>query len=450
LNKIQLKGVSIALAGNGACTFRFTRFTSPFRRTTPMAEGPLSETAMWFRGLGALLLLSLAGPAFAETASSNAATAMAAATSDADASSGTQAAFSLDEHFTTNALDSDLAFSDFYRDLRGSLFHTFKQDKGYLRLGAVFQATSYDRIRIEDDRSLVLLAEAYRHLTGRIELRGTLTWRLASIGDDLRLGDLAIGTRTRSNDFGGALQLGIDLGRGDALILEAGDTVEHYGKARFQENLINPAKIEPDRNRLALGATWRHTDGRLRYGVATSAAFVETEKLGMPPIAYSLADFVLRGEIHYETATGATIEASLGVATLRGAHGIYEETRPVYSLLVKQPIKGGIELRGSLTGSYDLLDSDDPLAGWRQRLELEARFPLGKTAAFGVGVFHQRENNLLLKNTERSNGFYVEADYAVRKKTSLIARADFSECRTSVIDIKKKTLDTFLGFRTKL
>jgi hypothetical protein len=226
--------------------------------------------------------------------------------------------------------------------------------------------------------------------------------------------------------------------------------VEHYGKARFQENLIEPAKIEPDRNRLALGATLRHTDGQLRYGLATSAAFVGTEKIGNPLIAYSLAEYVLRGEFHYETAIGTTVEASLGVAALRGAHGIYERTRPVYSLLVKQTIKGGIELRGSLTGAYDLLDSDDSLAGWRQRLELEAKFPFAETVALGIGVFHQREDNLLLRNTERSNGVYVELAYDIRKNASLVARADFSECKASVVDIRKKTLDTFLGFRTKL
>ena len=400
--------------------------------------------------LGAFLCLLVAAPAFAETASSEAAADIAAATKGATGSSGTQGSISLDEHFTTNALDSDLEFPDFYQDLRGSLFHTFAQDKGYIRLGAAFQTTSYDRIKIENDQSLVLLAEAYRHLTDRLELRGTLTWRVASIGDDLRIADLAIGTRTQSNDFSGALQFGLDLGSGNALILEAGDTVEHYGKARFQENLIEPAKIEPDRNRLALGATWRHTDGKLRYGLAASAAFVGTEKLGNPPIAYSLANYVLRGEFHYEATAGTTLEASLGMATLRGAHGVYERTRPVYSLLVKQPVKGGIELRGSLTGSYDLLDSDDSLAGWRQRLELEAKFPITKTTAFGVGVFRQREDNLLLRNTERSHGVYVELAYGARKNTSLVARADFSECRTSVVDIRKKTLDTFLGFRTKL
>lgn len=405
---------------------------------------------MRIRCVGAILYLLIAGPAYAETASSEAAAEIAAATRNAAGSSATQGAISLDEHFTTNALDSDLEFPDFYQDLRGSLFHTFAQDKGYVRLGAAFQATTYDRIKIENDQSLILLAEAYRHLTDRIELRGTLTWRIASIGDDLRIGDLAIGTRTLSNDFGGALQLGFDLGSGNALILEAGDTVEHYGKARFQQNLIEPAKIEPDRNRLALGATWRHSEGKLRYGLAASAAFVGTEKIGDPPIAYPLANTVLRGEVHYQTGAGTTLEASLGVATLRGAHGIYEETRPVYSLLLKQEIKGGIELRGSLAGSYDLLDSDDPLAGWRQRLEVEAKFAFSDTVAFGVGVFHQREDNLLLRNTERSNGIYVELAYDMRKNTSLVARADFSECRTSVIDIRKKTLDTFLGFRTKL
>jgi hypothetical protein len=162
--------------------------------------------------LGVVVFLWLAGPAHAETASSEAAADIAAATKGASGSSGTQGAVALDEHFTTNALDSDLEFSDFYQDLRGSLFHTFAQDKGYIRLGAAFQAKTYDRIKIENDQSLILLAEAYRRLTNRIELRGTLTWRIASIGDDLRIGDLAIGTRTQSNDFSGALQLGIDLG----------------------------------------------------------------------------------------------------------------------------------------------------------------------------------------------------------------------------------------------
>ncbi len=72
--------------------------------------------------LGVIAVLFLANPALANSGSSRAAAdaALAAAASGAPTDA---AAISLEQHFTTNALDSDLQFSDFYTDLRGSMTH---------------------------------------------------------------------------------------------------------------------------------------------------------------------------------------------------------------------------------------------------------------------------------------------------------------------------------------
>src|SRR6185312_2339453 len=231
----------------------------------------------WFSGLAAILLL--AEPALADPGSIRAAanSALTAATTGKPAN---DASLSLDEHFTSNALDSDLEFSDFYTELRGSLTRVLDFDDGYVRLAAQGDASRYDRISIEDDRSLLLLAEAYRKFGGRYELRGTFAWRTASVGDDFRIADLAIGTRTHSDLFSAAMQFGADLGSGAGLVLTLADTVERYGKARFQEDLIEAAQLEPDRNRLQFSAGIEKKIGRQQLGLSASAETTQVQRLG--------------------------------------------------------------------------------------------------------------------------------------------------------------------------
>jgi hypothetical protein len=78
-------------------------------------------------GLAAILLL--ARPAHADPGSIRAA-ANSALTAAASGKPAHGASLSLDEHFTTNALDSDLEFSDFYTELRGSLTRALDLDDG--------------------------------------------------------------------------------------------------------------------------------------------------------------------------------------------------------------------------------------------------------------------------------------------------------------------------------
>jgi hypothetical protein len=402
----------------------------------------------WFSGLAAILLL--ARPALADPGSIRAA-ANSAVTAAASGKPANGASMSLDQHFTTNALDSDLEFSDFYTELRGSLTRVIDLDDGYVRLSAQGEASRYDEISIEDDRSLLLLAEAYRKFGGRYELRGTVAWRAASIGDNFRIADLAIGTRTRSDLFSGALQFGADLGSGAGLVLTLADTMERYGKARFQQGLIEAAQIEPDRNRLQFSAGIQKKIGRQQIGLSASAETTHVQHLGQPPVGRSFSEFTLRGlaQLVSDDAT-SKLDLSLGAAALHEAHGGYNRVRPIYRVQLTKDLKGGVTLRGSIDGHYETIDTDDALASYVRRLELEAKYQCTPELAFGAGFFHENKENLLLDNVERSKGLYLEIGYNPSKHVALVARVDFSRTRYSNVDTRENTLDTYVGVRTSL
>ncbi|MBN9075331.1 MAG: hypothetical protein BGN87_17550 [Rhizobiales bacterium 65-79] len=401
----------------------------------------------WSLGIVAALLL--ADPALADPGSIRAA-ANSALTEAASGKPANGASLSLDEHFTTNALDSDLEFSDFYTELRGSITRVLDIDGGYLRFAAEGRASRYDRISIEDDRSLLLLAEAYRKFGGRYELRGTFAWRTASIGDDFRIADLAIGTRTDSDLFSGALQFGADLGSGAGFILTLSDTVERYGKARFQQDLIEAARIEPDRNRLQFSGGLEKKLGRQQFGLSASAETTEVQRLGEPPVGRSFSEFTLRGLAQLVSKDGTRLDLSLGAALLDEAHGGYSRIRPIYRVQLTKDLKAGLTLRGSLDGRYETIDTDDVLASYVRRIELEARYQCTPELALGTGFFRENKENLLLGNAERSKGVYFEIGYDPSKHIALVARVDLRRTRYTVFNARKTVLDTYVGMQTGL
>jgi hypothetical protein len=334
--------------------------------------------------------------------------------------------------------------------LRGSVTRVLNLDDGYVRLAAQGGASRYDRISIEDDRSLLLLAEAYRKFGGRYELRGTIAWHMASIGDDFRIADLAIGTRTRSDLFSAALQFGADLGSGTGLVLTLADTLEHYGKARFQNDLIQATKIEPDRNRLQFSAGIQKKLGRQQIGLTASAETTNVQRLGNPPVGRSFSEFTLRSLTRLVAADGTRLDLSLGAAGLYEKGGGYGQIRPIYRVELTKALKGGVTLRGSFDGRYETIDTDDALASYVRRLELEAKYQCSPELAFGAGFFHENKENLLLGNAERSKGFYFEIGYDASKHVALVARVDFSRTRYTVFDTEKDVLDSYIGIETKL
>lgn len=372
------------------------------------------------------------------------------ASTDAMAGDGFHATSSLERHWTDNALDSSHAISDWYTLLRGSLAWRTGGDDANATLGAEFQATRYDTVSIEDDRLLALTAQAFRRLSPDLELKGTLSYRASSEGDDLSVGPLTLGLRTLKQTLAAGGQIGLDLGNATTLIVEASDSFEKVGRTRFQQNLLLPAQLDPDRNRALLGARLTRTAGPFAFGASGSALRVSVTKLGDPPVALSLSQYTLRGEFSYTGEDGTTLAAALGGELLRGDGGIYENLRPAWQISLSRKLPHGLEIRGTYFGRFETADSDDPLASWLERGELEFGAKLRENLALATGIFAEAKENLLFENVERKRGLYAELTCDATAATAIVLRVDFSRTFKTLIDERRETFDMFIGLRAKI
>jgi len=357
---------------------------------------------------------------------------------------------SLERHWTNNALDSDRNVSDWYTLLRGTLQQQWGDNDTYAKVNADLQVSHYDRTSIEDDRTLGVSAEAFRRLAPGLELKGSLSYRVSSTGDNLDIGPLTIGTREFKQVFGAQTQLGIDLGKATSLILEATDSFEKLGATHFQDDLILPAKLHADRNLFQLAARATRTFGQLALGASASALFASVEQIGYPPLFLSFNAYTLRAEAAYKAADGSTLGVALGAQFLRGANDIYERWRPTWQLTVAKPLPRGFELRGTYFGRYETSNTDDPLASWLQRAELEIGMKLRENLGVASGVFYEIKDNLLYENQERRNGVYAEATYNATKSMAIVFRVDVSRTIKTVIDDREHTVDAFVALRAKI
>lgn len=368
----------------------------------------------------------------------------------ANAGSGPSTATSIERHWTSNALDSDRATPDWYTLLRGSIEQKFGDDDANMRLAAEFQATRHDTVSIEDDRALALAVEAFGKIRPGLELRGSLTYRIFSDGDDLQIGPLTLGTRRLKQIVGATGQAGIDLGNATSLIVDVSESLERTGPTHFENDLLLPARLDPDISRTELGARLTRKSGRVALGASGSALFVAVERLGSPPVGISLERYALRGELAYSAADGSTLGLALGGEMLRGADVGYARLRPAWQASFTQKLPHALELRGTYFGRYETTDSDDPLASWVQRAELELGMKLRENLDLASGIFAEAKENLLFENVERKNGFYAELACAATPTTAIVLRLDYSRTRKTVIDVRQHTLDTFIGFRAKI
>ncbi|MBZ9720735.1 hypothetical protein LB519_23105 [Mesorhizobium sp. AD1-1] len=407
------------------------------------AEGqtvaPLSRRLLGSAGLGLLMACA------AVTARAEPSTAPAAEIATDPTITG-----SLERHWTNNALDSDHAVKDWYTLLRGSLQQQWGDNDANAKFSADFQVTHYDKTSIEDDRGLSLSAEAFRRLGPGLELRGSLSYRVSSTGDNLDIGPLTLGTREFKQVFGAQTQLGIDLGNATSLILEAADSYEKLGATHFQEDLILPAKLHADRNLFQLAARVTRTVGQLAFGASASALFASVEEIGYPPLFLSFNTYTLRAEAAYKATDGSTLGVALGAQFLRGADNIYQRWRPTWQVTFGKPLPHGFELRGTYFGRYETSETDDPLASWLQRAELELGMKVRENLGIASGIFYELKDNLLYENQERRKGVYAEATYNATKSMAIVVRVDVSETFKTVIDEREHTVDAFVGLRAKI
>ena len=406
------------------------------RRSAPLQTiAPLSRRLLHATALGFLI---------------SCATTTVSADPAPDPGTDPQIAGSLERHWTSNALDSDRPVPDWYTLLRGSLDKQWGGNDSNEKIHADFQVSRYDNTSIEDDRALGLSAEAFRKLAPGIELRGSLSYNVSETGDHLDIGPLVLGTREFKQVFGAQTQLGVDLGHATSLIIEAADSLEKFGNTHFQDDLIEPTKLHADRNSFQLAARITRTLGSLAFGASASALFVAVEQIGTPPLFLPFNVYTLRGEAAYKAADGSTLGLAFGAQFLRGADGIYERTRPTWQVTLAKPLPRGFELRGTYVGRYETSNSDDPLASWLQRAELEVAVKPREKLGLGSGIFYEVKDNLLYENQERRDGVYAEATYDATKSMAIVFRVDVSRTIKTVIDERDRTVDAFVAVRAKI
>lgn len=363
---------------------------------------------------------------------------------------GPKISASLERHWTSNALDSEFAIADWYTLLRGSLRQDVGDDEANAGIAAEFQLTRHDRILIEDDRSIAVSAHAFRRISPVLELRGTLTYSAVSKGDHLEIGPVAIGTRALKQVAAAQAQAGIALDEATALVIDASNVFETTGRTHFEEGIIGPAQLDPDVNKVRLAARVMRTIGPVAVGGSLSALFASVEKLGSPPVALSYALYGAQGQLEMRTEAGMTVGLALGAESLRGAHGIYSGIRPAWQVKAAMPLPRDFELRGSWFGRYETGDSDDPLASWLHRAEAELGWKATERLALSAGVYREVKQNLLMENEERGSGFYAEASYAFSKPLSAVFRVDVTRTFKTILDIRERTTDVFLGLRAQI
>lgn len=360
------------------------------------------------------------------------------------------ASLGIERHWTSNALDSERAVPGWYSQLRGTLAREWGDPGAGVRLQSELLVRQFDTVAFEDDRTIAMGVEAFGNPVPGVELRGTLSYRAGSEGDDLQIGPLTIGTRTLKQVVGFGLQAGFALGDAVSLILEATDNFEKSGRTHFFENVAPPARLESDRNRMRLTARLTRTDGPLAMGASTSLLVLTAEQLGFPPVALSLMEYSLRAEAAYTASDGASLGIAAGGQWLRGQDDIFRQWRPTFQAALSRPLPSGFDLRATCVGRYESEDSDDPLASWLQRLEVEVGRKISEDLAVGVGIFGQIKRNLLLENHERSRGLYLEITRRMDINTALALRMDYAQTIKTVIDARKRKLDLFIGVTARL
>lgn len=357
--------------------------------------------------------------------------------------------FTLTRHRTTNALDGPLALDDWYTTLRGAFDGAVEHEKGTTRLATDFELRRYDTYEIENDAQIGISAETTMRASERVELRGTLTFRATSEGDDLPVEDFIVGTRTRKAIFGAALQAGFQLTPDTVLVFDAGASHEKVSDTEFQDGVIEPVRLQPDRDRLGLGAALVRTHGAFSFGAAGSAAYLRIGAVEPLPVL-ELAEYTAKLQAAAKLAGGVVLRAEAGVQMLDLLNGTFRDLRPVYALSAETPLDAGLSLRGAVRASFDTASADDPLASWVRRMEAEGGYELAAGIRLGVGAFREIRDNLVLGSRETARGYFGEIVWKVDGHTTLLVRIDATRSRFSGIAAPQDTIDTQVALTRRL
>lgn len=358
-------------------------------------------------------------------------------------------AVTLARHHTTNALDGPVEVADWYSQLRGSLTETVSHDLGTTRLTAGLDVRRYDRTVIENDASLALGTDTAVRVSETLELRGALSLRLVDEGDDIAVGDVILGTRTRRTLASASLQAGFRLAPQTVLAVEGTAARELSGKTRFQDEIAPPEKLDPDRTRLRAGAALTHTSGSASIGASVDAGLMRSGAAGLLA-AFDRHDMSARIFGAYALDNGASLSGEIGVESVRLAGNPFRETGPAFAAAVVLPVTGALSLHGSLRAGYDLASTDDPLAVWARRAETEAGYRFGPAFRLGVGAFDEWRRFLAYGTDERGRGAFAEAAWTPDEHFVVLFRVDAVRRTLFPLGLPRNAIETQIAVTARL
>jgi len=233
-------------------------------------------------------------------------------------------------------------------------------------------------------------------------------------------------------------------------VLELPNSYEHNRPTSFEEDVVDPVKLEPDkqRHRLTLAATQRI--GAWSVGLRGFGGIGLAEEIGDPPLSESFMEAGLRGEIAGTLPYKIAVKASLGAELIAALSQMEPHLVPVAAAEMEIPLGKWAVLSPQLQSRIETADTDDALASWVRRAQVEIAIPLSKRLTIGGGAFAQSTDNLTLTYDERSVGLYGEVAYTVPKRYRLVLRSEYEQEEYPALGEAKRSLDTFLGFRAEL
>lgn len=388
---------------------------------------------------GALIMaMSLAGPvaASAQTSSGN--------------DSSPQASLTLSRHYTTNALDTPLQLDDWYTQLRGSVASKLAHDLGTTGVTANINAKHYDVLSIENDFALGISTDTTVALSENFELRGTLAVQMAEEGDELLLGeDAFLGIRTRKTVMTAGLQAGLRLDADTVLAMEATASREKPEDTQFENDILPPLRLDPDRDRFRAGTKLTRTHGPVSFGAYGTAGLMRSGTIGfLPPL--EVMDYAVGAHAGIRFANGAVAAGSVGLHALELFDADFRQQRLAYELAAEMPVFSRFSLRGSLKAAFDPKTNDDPVATWARRMELEAGYRHSQELRFGTGLYLERRENLGLETVELARGLYAEAEWQINTHLGLTMRVDATRKLLENFGLQRDTVDVHMALAAKL
>ena len=379
------------------------------------------------------------------------AAAMTAAAQAGEQEEAHKASVTLSRHYTTNALDSPLELEDWYTLLRGSVDSAIRHERGVTRITAELESRRFDTLDIENDIALGVGTDTTFAVSDALELRGTLSAKIAEEGDELLLDTVFLGTRTRKTVLSGGVQAGLRLSPATVLVLESAISRETAGKTRFEGGLLPALQLDPARDRLRAGGRLTHTQGRFAYGAYGSAGLMRAAPLD-PLVELRVLDYA--AGIH----ASVTFDNDAAVAASAGLHGVslsgsgFRELRPAYEIAASTPLPAGLSLRGALKAAYDPQSSDDPVATWVRRIEAEAGYEPTPWMRLSSGAFMENRVSVAMESRETGRGLFAQAVWTASPRTTLSLRVDATRKVTGVGEFRltRRTVDVGVAMNLKL